>query len=140
MMKRRTFLGSALTAMSAGSLDAPSPPGKAFVPARADPLVWPVVTKVPAGIRAFAGHTDTVPDVVGRIGTPPSLAIFTEGNHLMALLSDDILGAFLPWAKSQPRYADLDLDNIVVVTVPHPAVVQMILTGGLDLGNLLLAG
>ena len=64
--------------------------------------------------------------------------IFTEGNHLMALLSDDILGAFPPWAKSQPRYADLDLDNIVVVTIPQPAVVQMIRTGGLALGNLVL--
>src|SRR5262249_59118576 len=101
------------------------------VPARVAPLVGPVVTKVPAGIRAFAGHTDTVPDVVGRIGTPPSLAIFTEGNHLMALLSDDILGAFPSWAKSQPRYADLDLHNTVVVTVPQPAVVQMIRTGAI---------
>src|SRR5262249_11055677 len=88
-----------------------------------------VVTKVPADMRSFAGHTDTVPDVVGRIGTPASLVIFTEGNHLMALLSDDILGAFPPWAKSQPRYADLDLDNIVVVTIPQPAVVQMTRTG-----------
>src|SRR5215469_24685 len=41
-------------------------------------------------------------------------------------------------AKSQPRYADLDLDNIVVVTIPQPAVVQMIRTGGLALGNLVL--
>ena len=93
--------------------------------------MWPVVTKVPPGIRSFAGHTDTVPDIVGRIGTPPSLAIFTEGNHLMALLSDDIVGAFPAWAKSQPQYAGLDLDNIVVVTVPQPVVVQMIRTGPL---------
>ena len=111
---------------------------QAVIPAPAEPLVWPVVTKVPAGIRSFAGHTDTVPDIVGRIGTPASLVIFTEGNHLMALLSDDILGAFPSWAKSQPRYADLDLDNIVVVTVPQPAVVQMIRSGGLALGNLVL--
>src|SRR5262249_36964667 len=111
---------------------------QAVIPAPAEPLVWPVVTKVPADMRSFAGHTDTVPDIVGRIGTPASLVIFTEGNHLMALLSDDILGAFPPWAKSQPRYADLDLDNIVVVTIPQPAVVQMIRTGGLALGNLVL--
>ena len=135
MIKRRTFLGGALTAMSAGSLAAPSATAQA---APAGPLVWPVVTNVPAGMRSFAGHTDTVPDVVGRIGTPASLVIFTEGNHLMALLSDDVLGAFPPWAKSQPRYADLDLDNIVVVTIPQPAVVQMIRTGGLALGNLVL--
>jgi hypothetical protein len=35
----------------------------------------------------------------------------------MALLSDDIVGAFPSWAKSQPQYADLDLANIVVVTL-----------------------
>jgi hypothetical protein len=86
-----------------------------------EPLVWPVVTKLPPGIRSFAGHTDTVPDIVGRIGTPPSLVIFTEGNHLMVLLSDDVIGAFPSWAKSQSQYADLDLDNIVVVTVPSPS-------------------
>jgi hypothetical protein len=96
------------------------------------------VRKLPPGIRSFAGHTDTVPDIVGRMGTPPSLAIFTEGNHLMVLLSDDIVGAFPSWAKSQPEYADLDLDNIVVVTLPQPVVVQMIRTGGIALGNLTL--
>jgi len=90
MMKRRTFLGGALTTISAGSLGARSATAQAVVPAPAEPLVWPVVTKVPPGIRALAGHTDTVPDIVGRIGTPPSLVVFTEGNHLMALLSDDI--------------------------------------------------
>jgi hypothetical protein len=102
------------------------------------PLVWPVVTKLPPGIRTFAGHTDTVPDIVGRIGTPAGLVIFTEGNHLMVLLSDDIIGAFPAWAKSQPQYADLDLDNIVVVTVPQPVVVQMLRTGAIALGNLVL--
>src|SRR5262249_44301672 len=99
MMKRRTFLGGTLTAMSAGSLGAQSATAQAVIPAPAEPLVWPVVTKLPPGIRSFAGRSDTVPDIVGRIGTPPSLVIFTEGNHLMALLSDDILGAFPSWAK-----------------------------------------
>jgi hypothetical protein len=103
-----------------------------------EPLVWPVVTKLEPGIRAFAGHTDTVPDIVGRIGTPASLVIFTEGNHLMVLLSDDIIGAFPSWAESQPQYADLNLDNIVVVTVPQPVVVQMLRTGAIALGNLVL--
>ena len=102
-----------------------------------EPLVWPVVTKQP-GAPSFTGHTDTVPDIVGRIGTPPGLAIFTEGNHLMALLSDDIVGAFPSWARSQPRYAGLDLENIVVVTLPQPIVVQMIRAGGIALGNLTL--
>ena len=137
MMKRRTFLGGALTAMGAGGFGAPAA-AQAVTEKPAEPLVWPVVTKLPPGIRSFAGHTDTVPDIVGRIGTAPSLVIFTEGNHLMVLLSDDIIGAFPSWAKSQPQYADLDLDNIVVVTLPQPAVVQMIRTGGIALGNLVL--
>src|SRR5215475_1142716 len=138
MMKRRTFLGSALTAMGAGGFGAQSAAAQAVIEKPAEPLVWPVVTKLPPGIRSFAGHTDTVPDIVGRIGTAPSLVIFTEGNHLMVLLSDDIIGAFPSWARSQPQYADLDLDNIVVVTVPQPTVVQMVRTGGIALGNLTL--
>src|SRR6266849_2991938 len=141
MMKRRTVLGGTLRAVTvvtgktqsakaiAQNAVSQTPPG---------PLVWPVVTRLQPGIRSFAGHTDTVPDIVGRIGTPPSLAIFTEGNHLMALLSDDIVGAFPSWAKSQPQYADLDLANIVVVTLPQPVVVQMIRAGGIALGNLTL--
>jgi extracellular solute-binding protein len=101
------------------------------------PLVWPVVTPQ-SGIRSFAGHTDTVLDVVGRLGTPPSLVIFSEGNHLMVLLSDAIIGAFPSWAKSQPQHADLELGNIVVVTLPQPIIVEMLRTGGLTLGNLTL--
>src|SRR5437588_785386 len=110
----------------------------ASAPSPLEPLVWPIVTKLPPGIRSFAGHTDTVPDIVGRIGTPASLVIFTEGNHLMVLLSDDIVGAFPSWARSQPDYADLDVDNIVVVTVPQPVVVRMLRAGGIALGNLTL--
>jgi hypothetical protein len=77
-------------------------------------------------------------DVIGRIGEPPSLVIFTEGNHLMVLSSDDIVGAFPSWAKSQPQYANLDLTNIILVTLPQPILVQMIRTGGVALGNLTL--
>src|SRR5215475_4548701 len=103
-----------------------------------DPLVWPVVTKVPPEVRTFAGHANTVPDIVGRFGTPASLVIFTEGNHLMVLHSEDILGTFPAWAKSQPQYADLNLDNVILVTVPQPIVVQTIRTGAIALGNLML--
>jgi len=108
MIKRRAFLGATLCAAAAGSRKAQSATLSAQNTATPppEPLVWPVVTKLPPDIRSFAGHTDTVPDIVGRIGTPPSLVIFTEGNHLMALLSDDIVGAFPSWARSQPQYAD----------------------------------
>jgi hypothetical protein len=77
-------------------------------------------------------------DVIGRIGTPPSLVIFTEGNHLMVLSSDDVVGSFPSWAKSKRLYADLDLSNVVLVTLPQPILVQMIRTGGVALGNLSL--
>jgi len=103
-----------------------------------EPLVWPVVTKQQSSVQLFAGHTDTVPDIVGRIGTPPSLVIFTEGNHLMVVLGDDIVGAFPTWAKGQPQYPDLHLDNIVVVTLPQPVCIQIIRTGAVALGNLTL--
>jgi hypothetical protein len=36
-----------------------------------------------AGIRSFHGHTDTVLDVIGRIGTPASLVIFTGRLGIM---------------------------------------------------------
>src|SRR5215813_4251852 len=102
------------------------------------PLVWPLVGGEQPGIRTFAGHANTVLDIVGRIGAPPSLVIYTEGNHLMVLLSKDIVGAFPAWAKTQPQYAHLNLDNVVVVTMPQPIVVQMIRTGAVALGNLTL--
>ena len=103
-----------------------------------EPLVWPIVAKLPAGIRSFVGHTDTVLDVIGRLGAPPSLVIFTEGNHLMVLSSEDIVGAFPAWAKSQPQYASLDLNNVILLTLPQPILVQMVRTGGVALGNLIV--
>ena len=141
MMNRRAFLGGTLSAAIVGNSTAQPATAEAqtAVPqAPPAPLAWPVVTKLPPGIRSFAGHTDTVLDIAGRIGSPPSLVIFTEGNHLMVMLSEDIVGAFPSWAKSQPQYADLDLGNIVVVTLPQPVCIEMIRTGGVGLGNLTL--
>src|ERR1700737_4758450 len=141
MFKRRAFLAGTLSAVTVGVRKAQSAAARAqyaAIQTFPEPLVWPVVTKLQPGIRSFAGHTDTVPDIVGRIGTPPSLVIFTEGNHLMVLLGDDIVGAFPSWAKSQPQYADLNLDNIVVSTLPQPILVEAIRAGGIALGNLTL--
>ena len=36
---------------------------------------------------------------------------------------------------SQPQYANLDLSNIILVTLPQPILVQMMRTGGVALGN-----
>jgi len=141
MMNRRAFLGGTLSAVTLEICRARAATAiaqSAAVQTSPEPLVWPVVTKLPAGVRSFVGHADTVLDVIGRIGTPPSLVIFTEGNHLMVLSSDDIVGAFPAWAKSQPQYADLDLTNVILVTLPQPVLVQMIRTGGVALGNLTL--
>jgi hypothetical protein len=139
MMKRRALLGGTLSAVTLGTCKAQSATAQnAVTQAQLEPLVWPLVTKPQSGIRSFVGHTDTVLDVIGRIGASPSLVIFTEGNHLMVLSSGDIVGAFPSWAKSQPQYANLDLTNIILVTLPQPILVQMIRTGGVALGNLTL--
>jgi len=138
-MKRRRFLGSVVSAVALGSAQKrPASAAESNVRVASEPLVWPVATQRRPGVPAFAGHANTVPDIVGEIGTPPGLVIFSEGNHLMALLSGDVVGAFPSWAKSQAQYADLDLRNIVVVTLPQPIVVQMIRAGGIALGNLSL--
>jgi len=137
-MDRRAFLGRATSAFTSGEPQWPPAGAPEQNVAGHAPLVWPVVTKLPPDIRSFAGHTDTVPDIVGRIGAPLSLVIFTEGNHLMVVLSEDIVGAFPAWAKAQPQYADLPLDNIVVVTLPQPLCMQIIRAGAVALGNLSL--
>jgi hypothetical protein len=47
-------------------------------------VVWrPMVVASPR-VPALNGHTDTVPDVIGRLGAPINLAIFTEGNHIIS--------------------------------------------------------
>jgi hypothetical protein len=141
MIERRAFLGGTLSAVALGTCKAKSAAAAAqdmVTSTGLGPLVWPIVTKLRPGIRSFAGHADMVLDVIGQIGRAPSLVIFTEGNHLMVLSSDDIVGAFPSWAKSQPEYADLDLSNIILATLPQPILVQMIRTGGVALGNLTL--
>ena len=104
-----------------------------------DPVVWKPIVRAPADIPAFDGHTDTVPDIVGSLGVPIELAIFTEGNHFPALLGGDIIEPFRDWARAQPRYAGLALDNIVVVTLPQPMIVGMLLGRGIAFGNMTLA-
>lgn len=140
-MVRRAFLGCALgVAASAASGARPNIANAQKVVAHAapQPLVWPLAIGLQPGLRSFIGHANTVLDVIGNIGRPPSLVIFSEGNHLMVLAGADIVGAFPAWAKGEPRYADLDLDNIVMVTLPQPILLQMVKAGGVALGNLIL--
>jgi hypothetical protein len=138
MMNRRAFLGGVVSAVALSQTQAARAAEQKAAAQTSEPLVWPVIPGLPTGIRSFAGHANTVLDIVGRIGTPPSLVIFSEGNHLMVLLSEEVFGTFPTWAKAQPQYADLNLDNVVVVTMPQPIVVQMVRTGAIALGNLTL--
>jgi len=66
-MNRRAFLGGALGAASIAGCRAQSTAARAQNAASSrspGPLVWPVVAKLQPGIRSFAGHTNTVPDIV----------------------------------------------------------------------------
>lgn len=101
-------------------------------------VVWKRMITPAANIPALDGHADTVPDVVGRLGVPIALAIFTEGNHFPALLGGEIIEPFRAWAKRHPQYATVPLDNIVVVTLPQPMIVAAIQGRGIALGNLTL--
>ena len=101
-------------------------------------VVWRTVISAPTDLPALNGHTDTVPDIIGRLGAPVDLAIFTEGNHFPALLSDEIIEPFRAWTKEEPEHAQLALDNIVVVTLPQPIIVSMLIRQGISLGNLTL--
>src|SRR6267378_103777 len=127
MMKRRVFLGSALSSVALSQMQTAGAAEQKAAPQTLEPLVWPVITRQ-TGIRSFAGHTNTVLDIVGRIGTPPSLVIFSE----------EIVGGFPAWAKAQPQHADLNVDNVVVATMPQPIVVQMVNSGAIALGSLTL--
>jgi ABC-type molybdate transport system substrate-binding protein len=102
-------------------------------------VLWKPIKPAPKDLPAFEGFTDCVPDIVGRLGSPVDLAIFTEGNHFPALLGGEILGPFRTWAARDSRYGKLQLDNIVVVTLPQPIIVSMIKDGGIVLGNLTLS-
>jgi hypothetical protein len=103
-----------------------------------DPVVWKPIVPVPADIPALNGYTDTVPDIVGRLGVPIDLAIFTEGNHFPVLLGGEIIEPFRDWARAQQRHAALVLDNIVIVTLPQPMIVGMLLGRGIAFGNMTL--
>jgi Bacterial extracellular solute-binding protein len=131
-MNRRGFLGVGLGVVATAHAETPQ------LASKPEPLIWPSLRGEGARLRSFDGHTDTVLDVIGRMGTPASLVIFTEGNHLMVLSGPDIVGAFPSWAKSQAQHADLDLTNIILVTLPQPILIEMIRTGGVALGNLTL--
>jgi hypothetical protein len=101
-------------------------------------FVWQVRPPSGPDMPALSGHTDTILDIVGRLGSRIDLAIFTEGNHFPALLGGGVIDVFRTWARSRPNDAALPLDNIVVVTLPQPMIVAMLSGHGISFGNLTL--
>ena len=138
-IRRRTLIG---TAAAAPLLASPAVrPVAAVAPDKVGDgtgVVWKRLFPEPTDFPALNGHTDTIPDIVGRLGAPIDLAIFTEGNHFPALLGGEIIPPFRAWAWTQPQYAALALGNIVVVTLPQPIIVGMLFGGGISLGNLII--
>jgi Bacterial extracellular solute-binding protein len=140
-VQRRTFIkASAATALIAPewrALARGQPNGQ---PANdcCTAFVWQTMVPTPGNVPALNGHTDTIPDIVGRLGSRIDLAIFTEGNHFPALLGAGIIDAFRSWAKSHPDYAALPLNNIVIVTLPQPVILGMLLRNAISFGNLTL--
>ena len=140
-MRRRMFIQATTAAVLGSTLP---PGGRAAGSAghnhrcAADEFVWKQMMMPPNHILRLNGHTDTVPDIVGRIGAPIGLAIFTEGNHFPVLLGGEIVEPFRTWAHGDSRYAGLDFENIVIVTLPQPMIVAMVRGQGIGLGNLTL--
>jgi hypothetical protein len=85
------------------------------------------------GLLRLDGLTDTLPDFVGPLDGSAELTIFTEGNHFPVLLPL-VLDVFPTWCKST-RACHVEAGNILVVTLPQPMVVDMLVKGGIRLGN-----
>jgi hypothetical protein len=75
-----------------------------------------------------------VPDIAGRIGGAIDLVIVTEGNHFRRCLAAGPR-PFPGRRKRTPRFADLVLDDIAVVTLPQPIIAAAMRHGGRKLGN-----
>jgi hypothetical protein len=133
-MRRRSFIKT----LTGGALGWAAAPRMAVRAQAALPqahtrfVVWKPMAAPPPDTPSLNGHTDTLPDIVGRLGQRIDLAIFTKRNHFPALLSPDILERF----RASPAARQLKLDNIVVVTLPQPIIVAMLRHGRIAFGNL----
>ena len=140
-MRRRALLETAAAAAASDQLSAGASrtwAGDEQPRGAGGSVAWKTMVPAMPDFPTLDGHTDTVPDILGRLGAPVDLAIFTEGNHFPALLGGEVIDPFRAWVREQPKYAKLRLDNIVVVTLPQPMIVRMLLGGGISLGSLTL--
>jgi len=81
----------------------------------------------------FKGIANAVPDFVGPIDGSAELTIFTEGNHFPVLLPLT-LEQFPVWCRST-RACNVEAAKILVVTLPQPMIIDILLKGGVRLGN-----
>jgi hypothetical protein len=79
------------------------------------------------------GFADTLPDFVGPVDGSAELTIFTEGNHYPVLLPL-VFDGFPGWCE-RTGGCRADPARILVVTLPQPMVVDMLVKGGIRLGN-----
>ena len=141
-MHRRTFIKTSAAAAVLTPASGASARGQSDSEAGnggAIAFVWRPMISTRADIPALNGHTDTIPDIVGSLGSRIDLAIFTEGNHFPALLGGGgIIDAFRSWVRTHSDYSALSIDNIVIVTLPQPMIVGMLKGRGISFGNLTL--
>jgi hypothetical protein len=114
-----TILGGLLTGLVPSQSGAQSIPWPSFGPDR--------------GLLHLDGLTDTLSDFVGPLDGSAELTIFTEGNHFPVLLPL-VLDAFPTWCK-RAQACRVEADKVLVVTLPQPMVVDMLVKGGIRLGN-----
>src|SRR5256886_6763211 len=135
-MQRRSLL-AAFGALLAGGLRTDTTAKTASSMTESRFIAWPVFARTTPGMPTINGHTDTVPDIVGRIGAN-DLVVFTEGNHFPVLFGGEVMQPFRDWAKADRRFANVRLEDIAVVTLPQPIIVAALRQGGLKLGNAII--
>jgi hypothetical protein len=104
-------------------------------PCAAQSVSWPAFGPERSLLR-LDGLTDTLPDFVGPLDGSAELTIFTEGHHYPVLLSL-VLDAFPAWCRTSGA-CEADAGKILIVTLPQPMVVDMLLKGGVRLGNAII--
>ena len=104
-------------------------------PALAASVEWPAFGPERDYLH-FKGFANAVPDFVGPIDGSAELTIFTEGNHFPVLLPLT-LEAFPAWCRST-RACNVKAAKILIVTLPQPMIIDILLKGGVRLGNAVL--
>jgi hypothetical protein len=104
----------------------------ASIPAAAQYVAWPAFGPE-RGLLQLDGLTDVLPDFVGPVEGSAELTIFTEGNHYPVLLPL-VLERFPAWCRSTGS-CRADAGKILVVTLPQAMIVDMLVKGGIRLGN-----